>query len=103
MPMRSLKRARGRPRRGESTVSRQTIVHAAIDEFSTAGFRGARMQSIATAAGCDRALLYFYFNSKADLFQAALDEVARQRETQMHAQPRSLGEGLIYWFRQNQA
>jgi AcrR family transcriptional regulator len=82
---------------------RRRIVDAALDEFARVGFEGAQIERIAAAAGCNRALVYFYFGNKTGLFEAALSEAAEHREEQMAAQPSSLAEGLVYWFRQNVA
>ncbi len=56
--------------------SRQRILQAAICEFSEHGLAGARTGSIATSAGVNKALLYYYFRDKESLYAAALDEVA---------------------------
>ena len=100
--MRQIRR-RGRPTDLEEGELRQRIVDAAAAEFARAGYAGARIERMAEAAGCDRALLYFYFRNKERLFQAVLDSAAEHRAGQMSAQPASLAEGLVYWFRQNLA
>src|SRR5687767_837029 len=93
-------RKRGRPKRDGSGELKAQIVDAAMEEFAEAGYRGARIEAIARRAGCNRAMIYFYFDGKQRLFRAALDEVFKRRTAQMAAQPASLAEGLIYWFRQ---
>lgn len=61
--------ARGRdPQR-----SRAAILQAARDEFAARGLAGARMDRIAQSAGLNKRLIYYYFNSKDDLFQAVLE------------------------------
>lgn len=55
-----------RPRNAEKT--RQSIVDAARVEFSTKGYAGARMESIAKAAGVTKELIYHYFRGKEDIF-----------------------------------
>ena len=82
---------------------KKRIVEAAADEFARVGYEGARIERIAAAAECNRSLVYFYFKDKAGLFEAALAEAAEYREKQMAAQPATLADGLIYWFRQNWA
>src|SRR3712207_114814 len=96
-------RRRGRPTDLEEGELRRRIAEAAAAEFARAGFAGARIERIAEAAGCDRALLYFYFRNREGLFRAALDAGAEQRSEQMPAQPESLAEGLVYWFGRNLA
>jgi TetR/AcrR family transcriptional regulator len=96
-------RARGRPAAGEAEDSRRRILDAAAEEFSLAGYRGARIEAIARTAGCNRALVYFYFKSKAGLFEAVLDDLADFRAGQIAAQPATLAEALVYWFQRNMA
>jgi TetR/AcrR family transcriptional regulator len=93
----------GRPKGRAEGEMRKRILEAAADEFARVGFDGARIERIAEAAACNRSLVYFYFGGKPALFEAVLNEAAEHREKQMAAQPTSLAEGLIYWFRQNMA
>jgi AcrR family transcriptional regulator len=46
------------------------ILDAALEEFSTHGVAGARVDRIASAADCNKNLLYVYFGSKENLLQA---------------------------------
>jgi TetR/AcrR family transcriptional regulator len=55
--------------------TRARILDAAIREFSENGLAGARTEQIAEEAGVNKALLYYYFKSKEDLYSAALDFV----------------------------
>jgi TetR/AcrR family transcriptional regulator len=49
------------------------ILDAAFEEFSTKGFKGATIKSIAGAAGLQSpALIYWYFPDKEALFNAVL-------------------------------
>ncbi len=69
-------RARARkPRsRGEPPVSsREALLSAAERIFAQAGLEGARTDAIAAAAGVNKALLYYYFKSKDDLYEAVLE------------------------------
>lgn len=90
----------GRPKGNRNGELKARIIAAAMEEFAGAGYDGARIEAIARRAGCNRAMIYFYFNGKKRLFEAALDDVAERRMAQMDAQPQSLAEGLIYWVRQ---
>src|ERR1700757_4574040 len=64
--------------------TRQRILDAAAREFSAHGLAGARTEAIAAAAGVNKALLYYYFDSKDRLYLAALEDVAgRVRDTTM--------------------
>jgi AcrR family transcriptional regulator len=53
-----------------SERTRQRILDAATAEFAERGVAGARVDRIATAAGCNKALLYTYFGNKDALFDA---------------------------------
>jgi TetR/AcrR family transcriptional regulator len=58
--------------------ARARILEAATNEFSANGLAGARTERIAEAAGVNKALLYYYFRSKQELYNAALEELAEQ-------------------------
>jgi len=53
--------------------TRARILEAAIRQFSANGLAGARTEQIAEEAGVNKALLYYYFKSKEDLYAAALE------------------------------
>ncbi|HOQ12664.1 MAG TPA: TetR/AcrR family transcriptional regulator [Spirochaetota bacterium] len=63
----------------ESDETKKKILFAAKKEFAAKGFSGARMSSIAAIAGVNQALLYYYFESKENLyrsiFQNSLGEI----------------------------
>jgi TetR/AcrR family transcriptional regulator len=58
--------------------TRARILEAATNEFSANGLAGARTERIAEAAGVNKALLYYYFRSKQELYNAALEEIAEK-------------------------
>jgi AcrR family transcriptional regulator len=60
----------GRPRDAKATQERLLV--AAIDEFARHGLAGARIDRIAERAEANKRLIYAYFGSKDDLFDAAL-------------------------------
>ncbi|MGH9598254.1 MAG: TetR/AcrR family transcriptional regulator [Terracidiphilus sp.] len=67
-----------------SAEARTRILDAALQEFSANGLAGARMDQIAAAAGVNKALIYYYFESKETLYLAALEMVAgRVRDSSM--------------------
>ncbi len=58
----------------EEQESRQKILDAAFAEFADKGFRGATIKSIAQRAGLQSpSLIYWYFPTKEDLFQAIVE------------------------------
>lgn len=55
--------------------ARERIQFAAQKEFAACGFSGARMEAIARAAGINKAMLFYYFSSKENLYQTILRKV----------------------------
>ncbi len=81
-----------------SAETRSRILDAALREFAAHGLAGARTETIATAAGVNKALLYYYFESKEKLYLAALEMIAgRVRDSSMAAFLRdaSAGERIL--------
>jgi TetR/AcrR family transcriptional regulator len=67
-----------------SAETRARILEAALREFSSLGLAGARMDQIAAAAGVNKALLYYHFDSKENLYAAAIEMIsARVRDQSM--------------------
>ena len=64
--------------------SQNTILNAARDEFAEHGLGGARMDRIATRAGLNKRLIYYYFEDKEKLFQAVLEQVYRHIREEEH-------------------
>ncbi|HEX9037318.1 MAG TPA: TetR/AcrR family transcriptional regulator [Ktedonobacterales bacterium] len=56
---------------------RQLILEAALDVFAEQGFEGATTKEIAARADVTHGLIYFYFASKEDLFQATFEHTLR--------------------------
>jgi TetR/AcrR family transcriptional regulator len=65
----------GAVRRGDS---RAAILAAAEQSFAKSGLAGARTDAIATAAGVNKALLYYYFKSKGGLYEAVVEDHFRE-------------------------
>jgi TetR/AcrR family transcriptional regulator len=81
-----------------STETRGRILDAALREFSANGLAGARTEQIAAAAGVNKALLYYYFESKEKLYTAALETVSarvRDRSMAVFLRDASPGERLL--------
>ncbi len=60
--------------RRDAELSRRMILDAALVEFSEKGFSGARIDTIAAAAGVSKPMIYSYYGDKDDLYAAALRE-----------------------------
>ena len=52
---------------------KKRIIEAARSEFVTRGYDHTTMRSVARSAGCDPALITYYFNTKQKLFRACMD------------------------------
>ncbi len=63
-------KVRATTRAGEANIER--ILDAALDVFSAYGFRGARIDQIAAAAGLSKPNLLYYFRTKDALYTAVL-------------------------------
>lgn len=70
---------------GERRDSRQLIAVAAREEFARHGFAAARTERIARAAGVNKQLLFYYFGSKAGLYDAVMQEAGAALAAAVHA------------------
>jgi TetR/AcrR family transcriptional regulator len=61
--------------RRQPELARRAILKAALLEFAQEGMAGARIDHIARAARVNKALLYYYFKDKEQLYGAVLDQV----------------------------
>jgi TetR/AcrR family transcriptional regulator len=81
-----------------SAETRDRILDAAVREFSENGLAGARTEQIASAAGVNKALLYYYYESKEKLYAAALEMVSakvRDRSMAVFLREASPGERML--------
>jgi TetR/AcrR family transcriptional regulator len=62
----------------DSARTRAAILRAAERIFAEVGEAGARTETIAAAAGVNKAMLHYYFGSKEGLYRAVLDEHLKQ-------------------------
>ena len=69
-----------RPRR----ISPERLLAAASTEFAARGFAGARVDRIARRARVNKAMLYYYFHSKAGLYRALLDRTFVRANARLH-------------------
>jgi AcrR family transcriptional regulator len=76
-----------RPRKSAApdAGTRARLVAAAAHEFAARGFAGANIDRIAAAAGLNKAMIYYHFRNKADLYREILRDMfgavgARARE-----------------------
>lgn len=86
------------PASDRATDTRSRILDAALTEFSAYGLAGARTDRIAQAAGVNKALLYYYFESKENLYRAALEIISvkiRDRTLAVFLRECSPGERVL--------
>ena len=62
-----------KPSKGDT---RARIIEAAREAFSTMGFEGASLRSVAKEAGVQHQLATYYFKTKEELWMAVMDELA---------------------------
>jgi AcrR family transcriptional regulator len=62
-------RRRSSARAGQAALRRETILSAALEEFSARGFAAARLEDVARRAGVAKGTIYLYFRDKETLFQ----------------------------------
>jgi TetR/AcrR family transcriptional regulator len=78
--------------------TRSRILDAALSEFAAHGLAGARTDRIANSAGVNKALLYYYFESKENLYLAALEMISakiRDRTLAVFLRECSPGERVL--------
>jgi AcrR family transcriptional regulator len=63
----------GHPLRN-AEATKERILEAAMEEFSSYGIAGARVDRIAKNAGCNKNLIYVYFENKEMLFTTVLEK-----------------------------
>jgi TetR/AcrR family transcriptional regulator len=59
----------------DAVATKAAIVDAALEEFAQLGLAGARIDEIARAARVNKALLYYYFESKEHLFLGVVEQM----------------------------
>jgi TetR/AcrR family transcriptional regulator len=65
-------------RQTRGVETRAAILEAAERIFAEAGPAGARTEAIAAAAGVNKALLYYYFKGKNDLYLAVIEDQVKE-------------------------
>jgi AcrR family transcriptional regulator len=77
-----VKRARntvGRPKAGRETVDAENLIlTAALDLFAAKNFSSVRTADIAKATGFNQALIFYYFQTKEELYRRAVMQAIEQ-------------------------
>ncbi len=81
-------------------ATREKILEAAMVEFSAYGIAGARVDRIAKAAGCNKNLIYVYFENKETLFTTVLQKNLTRVYDETHFTPDDLAgyTGRVFDF-----
>lgn len=81
-------------------ATREKILEAAMVEFSAYGIAGARVDRIAKAAGCNKNLIYVYFENKETLFTTVLQKNLTRVYDETHFTPDDLAgyAGRVFDF-----
>jgi TetR/AcrR family transcriptional regulator len=65
----------GRPKASAAAASRDRVFAAAAAEFAARGYAGANVDRIARAARLNKAMIYYHFKSKGDLYREILSDM----------------------------
>jgi len=65
----------GRPKASSAADSRQRVFDAAAAEFASRGYAGANVDRIARAARLNKAMIYYHFRNKAELYREILRDM----------------------------
>jgi AcrR family transcriptional regulator len=79
--------------------TRERILAAALKEFATKGFAGARVDMIARRAAINKRMLYHYFGNKEKLFRAVLRQKIAERRAWAASLSNDPAERLPFWFK----
>ncbi len=60
----------------EAALTRNSLLKAALTVFSRSGYAAATLEDVAAEGGVTRGAIYWHFGSKAELYNALLDEYA---------------------------
>jgi AcrR family transcriptional regulator len=77
-------------------ILRDRIFHQALKEFSKNGYAGARVDRIAKRARVNKQLIYYYFESKENLFRVVIESVWETAGVVERA-PAEAGDAVRYW------
>ncbi len=80
----------GGRRTRDASRTRARLLEAGRAEFAQYGIAGARVDRIAAAAGCSKAMIYGYFNSKDGLFDRVFTEHAHSFQEKVNFDPYDL-------------
>jgi TetR/AcrR family transcriptional regulator len=71
--MNPAKQSRKQPVTRDPELTKSKILDAAAAEFAIGGLTAARTEAIAAQTGVTKAMIYYYFDSKEDLYRAVME------------------------------
>lgn len=89
-PENKARRRPGRPQKDAGIDTVSAILDAALDEFATFGFEGARISEIARKAGVANPLIHYHFETKERLFYEVIERIFDEMREQLRADARDL-------------
>lgn len=90
--MRNVREAEpGRRSRLSAADRRESILKAAVEVFTAAGYRGGKVSEVAAKVGVTEPVVFQNFGSKAALFAAVLDRIASDTRDELQALTRHHG------------
>ncbi len=91
------KKPAARPRQARATATRAALLDAALAEFAARGFEGASTRSIAAAAGTHQPQINYHFESKDELWKAAVDHLFGRLDESVTMHLDAVVDGATSW------
>ncbi|PKL19388.1 MAG: hypothetical protein CVV49_00840 [Spirochaetae bacterium HGW-Spirochaetae-5] len=67
----------------DNMSSEEKVISAAVEEFAALGYAGARVDTIAEKAKVNKAMIYYHFKSKEQLYERILKDITSNIFTQI--------------------
>jgi len=83
---------------GNAEATKEKILEAAMEEFSSYGVAGARVDRIAKKAKCNKNMIYIYFENKETLFITVLQNSLKRVYEEITFTPDDLPEYAVKVF-----
>jgi TetR/AcrR family transcriptional regulator len=78
--------------------TKKRILEAALREFASKGFAGARIDDIARRARVNKRMLYHYFGDKRDLYREVVGRKLREKTEVTQVTSLDPAEGMPHWY-----
>jgi AcrR family transcriptional regulator len=81
----------------KTAATKKKIIQAAIKEFGKKGIEGTSIETVASTAGYNKALIYRHFKNRETLYIEVIRHIIEVREQSLDRQPKALDELLSFW------